>query len=275
MKDPQATRGFGSARQTSAIAIRRSATIRLVVGIVAVLAWPAVSFAQVKVILSGGFSAAYREALPEFERTTGIVVTTASGASQGNGPNTIGAQLRRGVPADVVIMNRAGLNDLVAAGRIIAGTDIDLASTSLGLAVRTGAPKPDISTVDAFVRTLVRAKSVTFDPSTTGIYLTTTLFPRLGIADVMAAKSTTAGVAAVASGEAEIAVQPVSEILPVRGAELVGTISAEVQNVAVFAAGIVKGSTEIDRAKKLIAFLTSENATAAVKKSGMESSRRP
>ena len=95
MKDPQATRGFGSARQTSAIAIRRSATIRLVVGIVAVLAWPAVSFAQVKVILSGGFSAAYREALPEFERTTGIVVTTASGASQGNGPNTIGAQLRR------------------------------------------------------------------------------------------------------------------------------------------------------------------------------------
>ena len=101
------------------------------------------------------------------------------------------------------------------------------------------------------------------------------LFPRLGIADAMVGKSTTAGVAAVASGEAEIAVQPVSEILPVRGVELVGTIPPEVQYVAVFGAGIVKGSTEIDRAKRLIAFLVSQRATAAIKKSGMESSRRP
>src|ERR1700676_3356620 len=100
---------------------------------------------QVKVIMSGGFASAYRSALPEFERTTGIAVTTGSGASQGNGPETIGAQLRRGVPADMVIMSREGLNDLIAGGRIVAGTDVDLAQTPLGVAVRAGAPKPDIA----------------------------------------------------------------------------------------------------------------------------------
>jgi len=148
-----------------------------------------------------------------------------------------------------------------------------LAQTSLGLAVRAGAPRPDISTVDAFKQALLRAKSVTFDSSTTGIYLTTKLFPRLGIAGDMAGKSTTSGVAAVASGDSEIAVQPVSEILPVRGVDLVGTIPAEIQYVAVFAAAVVTGSKETDASKRLIAFLTSDGATAAIKKSGMEPSR--
>ena len=232
------------------------------------------SFAQVRVIISGGFSAAYRELLPEFERTSGIKVTTTTGGSQGNGPNTIGAQLRRGEPADVVIMNRAGLDELIAQGRIVDRTDVDVAQTYLGMAVRAGAPKPDISTVDAFRQTLLRAKSVTFDSSTTGIYLTTKLFPRLGIADEMAKKSTTTGVTAVASGDAEIAVQPVSEILPVQGVYFVGTVPAEVQYVAVFAVAVVAGSKEIESSKQLIAFLTSESATAAIKKSGMEPSKR-
>src|SRR5580704_6342085 len=107
--------------------------------LVATLACSSHALAQVKVIVSGGFSAAFRLALPEFERTTGIAVTTSTGASQGNGPETIGAQLRRGVPADMVIMSREGLADLIAAGRIVAGTDVDLAQTPLGLAVRSGA----------------------------------------------------------------------------------------------------------------------------------------
>ena len=203
---------------------RRHTPVRVVFLIAAVLAWPTASFAQVKVIVSGGFSAAYREALPEFERTTGINVTTTSGASLGNDPNTIGAQLRRGVPADVVILSREGLSELIAEGRIVAGTDTDLAQAPLGVAVRAGAPKPDISTIEALKQTLLRAKSVTFTSSTSGVYLTTTLFPRLGIADEMAKKSTTSGVAAVAKGDAEIAIQPVSELLPVPGVDFVGTI---------------------------------------------------
>ena len=246
---------------------------RLVFAIAAVLALPTASLAQVKVIVSGGFSAAYREVLPEFERTTGITVTTTSGGSFGNDPNTIGAQLRRGVLADVVILSREGLSQLIEEGRIVTGTDTDLAQASLGMAVRAGAPKPDISTVESFKQTLIRAKSITFTSSTSGVYLTTILFPRLGIADEMARKSTTTGVAAVAKGEAELAVQPVSELLPVPGVDFVGTIPADIQKINVYAAAVVSGSKETEASRRLIAFLSSAGATAAIKKSGMEPSR--
>jgi molybdate transport system substrate-binding protein len=240
----------------------------------AVLALPTASLAQIKVIISGGFSAAYREVLPEFERTTGIKVITSSGGSFGNGPNTIGAQLRRGVPADVVILSREGLGELMAEVRIVPGTDTDLAETPLGLAVRAGAPRPDISTVESFKQTLLRAGSVTFTSSTSGVYLTTTLFPRLGIADEMAGKSTTAGAAAVARGDAEIAIQPVSELLPVPGVDVVGTIPAAIQKVNVYAAAVVVGSNESEAGNRLIAFLSSESAMAAIKKFGMEPAKR-
>jgi len=234
--------------------------------VVGVLALPAASYAQLKVIISGGFAAAYQELLPDFERTSGITVTTTSGGSQGGGPNTIGAQLARGVAADVVILNKAGLDELLAQGKVLSGTNVDLARTPLGLAVRTGTPKPDISTVESFKQTLLNAKSITFTSSTTGIYLTTKLFPRLGIADEMARKSTTAGAAAVSRGEADLAIQAVSELLPVAGIDLVGTIPAEVQNVAIFSAGIVAGSKQIQGAKQLIAFLSSASAAAAIRK---------
>jgi molybdate transport system substrate-binding protein len=252
---------------------RMHASTRVAFALAAVLTLPTASFAQVKVIISGGFSAAYRELLPEFERTAGIKVTTASGGSVGNGPNTIGGQLRRGVPADVVILAREGLGELIAEGRIVAGTDIDLAQSLIGLAVHAGAPKPDISTVEALKQTLLRAKSVAFSSSTSGVYLTTRLFPRLGIADEMAGKSTASGVAAVARGDAEIALQQVSELLPVSGVDFVGTIPTEVQYVTVYAAAVVAGSKETEGSKKLIAFLASAGATTAIKKSGMEPSR--
>jgi molybdate transport system substrate-binding protein len=252
---------------------RWHALTRLVLVVAAVLALPAASFAQVKVIISGGFSAAYRELLPELEKATGITVTTTSGPSQGSDPNTIGAQLRRGVPADVVIMSREGLGELIAEGRIVPGTDLDLARTPIGMSVRAEAPKPDISTVDAFKQTLLRANSVTFPNSTTGIYLRTKLFPQLGIASQMAGKTTTTGVPAVARGEAEIAIQPVSELLHVAGVEFAGTIPAEIQYVSVFAAARVAGSKEPEASKRLIAFLASESARTAIQKSGMEPSR--
>jgi molybdate transport system substrate-binding protein len=144
----------------------------------------------------------------------------------------------------------------------------------MGMAVRAGAPKPDVSTVDAFKQTLLRARSVTFTSSTVGIYLTTKLFPRLGIADEMARKSTTSGVAAVATGDAEIAIQLVSELLHVPGVDFVGTIPGEIQYVSVFAAAVVAGSKEPEASKQLIAFLASKDATTAIEKSGMEPLRR-
>jgi molybdate transport system substrate-binding protein len=238
--------------------------------VLAAICSPAESFGQLKVIISGGFSAAYQHMLPEFEKSTGIAVTTTRGASQGSGPNTIGAQLRRGVPADVVIMSKEGLQALIAEGRIAAGTAADLAQTPLGLAVRAGASRPDISTVDAFKRALLSAKSITFPASTTGIYMTTKLFPQLGIARELAAKITNAGVAAVAKGDAEIAIQPVSELLHAPGADFVGVIPKEIQYISVFSTAEVAGGRQPDDAARLIAFLKSASAAKSIRNSGMD-----
>ena len=185
---------------------------------------PQNALAQVKVMTSGGFAAPLREMLPEFEKSTGVSVEVILGKSQGGGPDTISAQLGRGVAADIVILSREGLNDLIAENRIAAHSDIDLAKTPLGMAVRAGAPKPDISTVEAFKNTLLHAKSITYPSSTTGIYMATKLFPRLGIAGEVLPKSSNAGVAAVAKGDIEIAIQPVSELLHVPGTDFVGTL---------------------------------------------------
>jgi len=225
---------------------------------------------QLNVITSGGFAAAFAELQPEFEKSTGIKVTVTRGASQGSGPDTIGAQLRRGFPADVVILSREGLDDLIAEKRIATGSDVNLGQTPLGMAVRAGAPKPDISTVEAFKQTMLRAKSVTFPGSTTGIYMVKKLFPQLGIASEMAPKTTSTGVAAVAKGDAEIAVQPVSELLHAPGTKFVGTIPKEIQYVSVFSAAMVMGSKEAKASKQLLDFLTSEKARTAIKASGME-----
>ena len=155
------------------------------------------SSAQVRVLISGGFSAAYQELLPQFEKSTGITVTTTRGASQGGpGPISIETELRGGLPADVVIMSREGLAELLAEGRIVIGSDVDLASAPLGVGVRVGTARPDISTVDAFKQTLLRAKSIGIQ-STSGMYLKTKVFPQLGIADALAGKLSGAGAAEV------------------------------------------------------------------------------
>jgi molybdate transport system substrate-binding protein len=172
------------------------------------------------------------------------------------------------VPADVVIMSREGLAELFTDGRIATGSDVDLARVPLGVGIRAGTPRPDIGTVDAFKQTVLHAKSIGIQ-STSAIYLKTTVFPRLGIGDAMAGKLSNAGAANVAKGEAEMVILPLSEILPVPGVELVGTIPPEIQ----FAAAVVKGAKDPDAAKRLIAFLASEKATPAVEKTGMKRTR--
>jgi len=224
-------------------------------------------------MISGGFSTAFRQLLPEFERETGVSVTTLSGASQGKGPETIAAQLARGVEVDVVIMSREGLSELIAANRIAAGTDADLATAAIGAAVRAGTKKPDVSSVEGFRQALLAAKLVAVPASTSGIFLTTEVFPKLGIADrihtrVMARGSQSA--ALVVDGEADLVVQPISELIHVKGLAYAGAIPAELQLIQMFAAAVVAGSKEAEAGKRLIAFLTSRRATAAIKANGME-----
>ncbi len=260
-----------SSAGTSRLAV--NSAIRILLVIATFLAYPSVAQAQLKVIISGGFSTAYRQVLPEFERSTGITVTTLSGSSQGKGPETIAAQLSRGVAADVAILSREGLSELIAAGRIAAGTDVDLARAAIGAAVRAGSRKPDISTVEAFKQALLNARVVAVPASTSGIYLTTELFPRLGIANKLNTKIMPRGsqsAALVAAGEADIVVQPISELLHVQGLDYVGPIPAELQLIQTFAAAVVAGSTELEASRQLIAFLASDRAAAAIRNNGME-----
>jgi molybdate transport system substrate-binding protein len=247
---------------------------RMALAVLIVLTLPAASYAQLKVIASGGFSAAYKNLLPEFERTSGITVTTTSGASMGDGPNTIPNQVRRGVPTDIIILSRDGLADLIKEKRTVPGTDTDLARSLQGMIVRAGAPKPDISTVDAFKQTLLRAKGIATTSSTGGVYLSTVLIQKLGIADQVKGKISFAAAASVAKGENEIGIQQVSELLGVPGVDFVGTLPEGVQLVTTYSAAIVEGSKEIEKAKKLIAFLTSDVAAPAITKSGMEPAKR-
>jgi molybdate transport system substrate-binding protein len=225
------------------------------------------------VLISGGFSGAHEQLLPEFERTSGIKVTTGSGASQGTGPQTIAAQLARGVPANVVILSREGLSELIAAKRIVAGTDVDLARVPLGVAVRAGTPKLDVSTVEAFKQVLLKAKTVAIPGSTSGIWLTNDLFPRLGIAEKINIKATPRGTDAtgmVAAGGADLAVMPVSEIVHAAGVDFSGSLAPEIQFVQPFSAAVVAGSRDTEGSKRLIEFLASARASEAIRNSGME-----
>ena len=224
-------------------------------------------------MISGGFSAAYRALLPEFERSTGIAVTTLSGASQGKGPETIAAQLARGVEVDVVVMSREGLYELIGAGRILAGSDKDLGTAALGAAVPAGKPRPDVSTVESFKRALLGAKVVAVPASTSGIYLVEEVFPKLGIRDKLNFKVTPRGsqsAAMVASGEADIAVQPTSELINEKGLQYLGAIADEIQLIQVFSAAIVAGSKSAGPAKRLIDYLSSAGAVPALRNNGME-----
>jgi molybdate transport system substrate-binding protein len=227
----------------------------------------------VTILISGGFSGAYERLLPEFERASGIKVTTKSGASQGAGPQTIAAQLARGVAADVVILSREGLAELIAANKIVAGSDADLARVPLGIAVRTGTAKPDVTTVKAFKEVLLKAKTVAVPGSTSGLWLRSELFPRLGIAAKVNVKPTPRGAQAaemVAAGDADLAVMPVSEILHAPGVDCAGLLAAEIQFLQVFCAAVVAGSDAIENAKRLIAFFASARAAEAIRQSGME-----
>jgi molybdate transport system substrate-binding protein len=234
---------------------------------------PTVARAELNVLMSGGFGGAYEKLLPEFERTSGVKVTTRSGASQGSGLQTIAAQLAHGVPADVVILSREGLAELIAANKITGGTDVNLAQVPLGIVVRAKAPKPDVSTVAGFIQAMTKAKKVALPGSTSGIWLKDDLFLRLGIADKVNIEMKPRGTDVtnmVATGVADIGVMPVSEILVAAGVDYGGILPSEIQLIQVFAAAIVANSKESAASKRLIEFLASPGAAEAIKSSGME-----
>ncbi len=228
----------------------------------------------VAVVTSGGLAAAYDVLAPRFQDATGIRLVTAYGASTGGAPDSIPARLERGERFDVLIMSQAGLHTLAARGLVRPDTRVDLASSSIGMAVREGAPLPDISTPEAFVETLLAAESIGYSASVSGTYVSTELFPGLGLAEQLAPKSrrivSERVAAVVARGDVEVGFQQVSEILSIEGAAYAGPIPDEYQRVTTFSTGITTDADNPAGAQQLIDFLSSPEAAPTIAATGLE-----
>lgn len=234
----------------------------------------AVQAAEIRVVTSGGFSAAYDQLVPLYEQATGHKVITARGASIGNAPDSIPSRMARGEQFDIVILADSGLDQLILQGKVQAGSRVDLARSMIGMSVRKGTPKPDISSVEALKQTLLNAKTIAYSASASGTYLSNELFPRLGIAEEMKGKATKifserVG-AVVLRGDAEVGFQQVSELLPFKELEFVGPLPDEVQQRVFFSAGVAVGAQDPDAARHLIRFLAAPAAASIVRSTGME-----
>ena len=229
---------------------------------------------EVRVVTSGGLAAAYDRLAPRFQDASGITLVTAYGASGGGASDSIPARLERGERFDLLIMSQTGLLALIDRGLVQADTRVDLASSGIGVAVRAGAPLPDVSTPEAFARTLLAAESIGYSASVSGTYMSTDLLPNLGLWEQLEPKSrrieSERVAAVVARGEVEIGFQQVSEILSIEGAAFAGPIPAEYQLVTTFSAGILTQARNPAGAQRLIDFLASAEAAATVAESGLE-----
>lgn len=228
----------------------------------------------IKVIISGGFAAVYRDVLPEFERTTGIKVKTGSGASEGTGPKTIRHQLANGIKADVVILSREGLQKLHEDGRIRAGSERGLATAPLAAAVRTGSPRPDIGTDIALRKALIDAGQISAPSSTSGQFVRDKVFPKLGLPDSVRLTLETRGAdaaEALRAGKANLSIGPTSELVQESGIEVVGLLPSNLQLVQTFTAAIVDDTQAPSAARRLIDFLSDDSdiLLAAIKRAGM------
>jgi len=237
----------------------------------------AASAADVSVMISAGFFGVYSGLGPAFERASGHRLLTTRGPSMGDSREAIPARLARGEAADVVIMDGGAVDELGKRGLVRADSKMNLARSLIGMVVRAGAAKPDIASVEAFRSTLLAAKSIAYSDSGSGTYLSTKLFPQLGIVEQIAAKSRKVRgppsgepvAAVVARGEAEIGFQQVSELIHVPGITFVGTIPAELQPVTFFAGALTASTREPDAATALIRFLASPETAATIAKAGL------
>jgi molybdate transport system substrate-binding protein len=233
-----------------------------------------VQAADLHVMNSGGFTAAYKLLAPKFEAKSGDTLNIAYGPSMGNSPEAIPNRLARNEPADVVIMVGYALDKLIAEGKVIPGSRVELADSRIGMAVRAGEPKPDIGSVESFRKTLLEAKSVAYSDSASGVYIQNELFEKMGIEAQMKPKATMIPKipvgSVVAKGDYQLGFQQVSELLPVPGIEFVGKIPEPLQSVTRYAAGIPVSSAHPREAKALLEFLASPEAAPDVASTGLD-----
>jgi len=235
------------------------------------LAWPAAA-AEVKVLTAGAFKQVVLALVPEFERQTGNKVIVDNDTAGG-----LKKRIADGETFDLAVITPAVIDDLTNAGKIAAGSHVNLASVGIGVVVKEGAAKPDVSTVEAFRQALLEAKSVAYiDPASggsSGIYVDR-LLERLGIADKVRpkAKLKKGGYVAelIVNGDAELGIHQISEIVPVKGATLVGPLPKEIQNTTTYAAGMSASAQNKEAAQALIKMFSGPEAAAVLKSKGME-----
>ncbi len=230
--------------------------------------------ADVTVMISGGFLSTFQALVPGFEAQSGDHVRTVPGPSMGTTANAIPVRLARGETDDVLIMVGYALDGLVKDGRAQPGSKVDLALSPIGMAVRAGAPVPDISTVDKLRAVLLAAKSVAYSDSASGVYIQNELFRKLGIEEQMKGRArmipaTPVG-EIVAKGEAELGFQQVAELLPVPGITFAGKIPDAVQSVTVYSAGLAQNAPQPQAGRDLIRFLASPAAVPVLRRMGLD-----
>ncbi len=230
--------------------------------------------AELHVVSSGGFAAAYKTLAPEWEQQTGNHLVTDWGPSMGNTPQAVPQRLARGEHIDVVIMVGYALDKMVDAGKVARADDVPLARSGIGVVVKQGAPTPDISTAESLKQALLAARSIAYSDSASGVYIEREMFKKMGIEDQVRGKARMIPAEpvgeVVARGEAEIGFQQISELQPIKGITLVGPLPAPLQLYTVFSAGVLSDSPEKEPARSLIRFLGSPPAAAAITRSGME-----
>lgn len=234
--------------------------------------------AELSVMTSGGFTAAYKILGPKFAAASGNTLTTSLGPSMGKAPEAIPNRLARGEHADVVIMVGYALDELIKQGKVDPASRVELADSRIGMVVREGAAKPDISSVDGLKKTLLGAQSVAYSDSASGVYIEQHLFKKLGIEDQLKPKAKMIAKipvgSVVASGDYQLGFQQVSELLPVPGVSFVAKIPESVQSVTRFAAGIPVKAEHPEEAKALLAYLAAPAAQADVQATGLDSVKR-
>ncbi len=224
--------------------------------------------AAIKVMSSAAVQEAYRILVPRFEAVSGRMVATEVVPTV-----EMARRLAAGETPDLAIMSQSGIDTLIRGGHFAAGSRTDIARSGIGVAVRQGAPRPNIATADALKHALLAADSVAYSTGPSGVYLAT-LFQRMGIAEALKPKLKVIFGApvgqAVARGEAEIGFQQIPELMPVAGIDLIGPLPAEIQTITVFSAGRPVGARNVEGAQGLVAFLTSPEAAKVFQRTGME-----
>ncbi|MGY2197665.1 substrate-binding domain-containing protein [Pseudomonas gingeri] len=233
---------------------------------------------EIRVMTSGGFTAAYKLLGPKFAADTGNTLDTILGPSMGKAPEAIPNRLERGEKADVLIMVGYALDELIKQGKVVPGSRVELADSRIGLVVREGSAKPAIGTEQELKDSLLKASSVAYSDSASGVYIQDQLFKRLGIEAQLKPKATMVPkipvASVVATGDYQLGFQQVSELLPVPGVTYVGKIPESVQSVTRFAAGIPVGAEHPVQAKALLDYLAAPAAQATVKATGLDSIAR-